>query len=291
MKKILNYILGFLILLLILFFVKRFITPTIETLKNKKNYMHKTNNLYDDFYANIYDELVFSNEKNICEINEILNLTKKMPDKEVLDIGCGTGHHVNEFSKRGYSAIGIDMSKSMIKVAKNNFPKLDFKVMDTLSSINFDSNQFSLITCLYFTPYYIKNKELLFQNCMRWLKPKGYLAIHLVNKHKFNPMIPGGDPFIIISPQNYAKKRITESVVAFGKFDYKAIFNLDGNKGNFKEKFKFKDGKIRVNEHNFYMESQKTILEKAKNAGFKLKYTIDLGQCNYDHQFVHILQK
>ena len=50
MKKILNYILGFLILLLLLlFFVKRLVSPTIETLKNKKNYTHKTNNLYDDF--------------------------------------------------------------------------------------------------------------------------------------------------------------------------------------------------------------------------------------------------
>ena len=87
MKKILNYILGFLILLLLLFFVKRIVSPTIETLKNKKNYIHKTNNLYDDFYANIYDELVYSNEKNKCEINEILNLTKKML-MEAFEIKC-----------------------------------------------------------------------------------------------------------------------------------------------------------------------------------------------------------
>ena len=71
--------------------------------------------------------------------------------------------------------------------------------------MDFKNNEFDIIF-LSHTIAHIKNKELLFQNCMRWLKPKGYLAIHLVNKHKFNPMIPGGDPFIIISPQNYAKK-------------------------------------------------------------------------------------
>ena len=33
----------------------------------------------------------------------------------ILDIGCGTGRHSIELTKRGYQVTGIDLSKSMLK--------------------------------------------------------------------------------------------------------------------------------------------------------------------------------
>ena len=62
---------------------------------------------------------------------------------------------------------------------------------------------------------------------MYWLEPGGWLALHLVDRNNFDPIIPAGDPFIMISPQNYAKKRITSSVVKFNNFKYRANFKLD----------------------------------------------------------------
>lgn len=38
--------------------------------------------------------------------------------KHILDIGCGTGRHSIELSKRGYTVTGIDLSKSQLKRAK-----------------------------------------------------------------------------------------------------------------------------------------------------------------------------
>ena len=52
------------------------------------------------------------------------------PDSEslvILDIGSGTGHHVNLFNKNNNSVIGIDKSPAMIKIAKQNYPELDFR--------------------------------------------------------------------------------------------------------------------------------------------------------------------
>ena len=46
----------------------------------------------------------------------------------------------------------------MIKKAKSNFPKLNFKECDTIKSLEFNPDQFTHITCLYFTIYYIKEK-------------------------------------------------------------------------------------------------------------------------------------
>jgi hypothetical protein len=75
---------------------------------------------------------------------------------------------------------------------------------------------------------------------MNFLKPGGYLVIHLVNRNKFDPILPPGNPLIAISPQRYAKERITNTKIKFNDFEYDADFQLDEKKNTalFVEKFK-----------------------------------------------------
>ena len=167
----------------------------------------------------------------------------------ILDIGSGTGHHVHSLHDKGFKTIGLDVSPSMIKKAKNIYPKSTFVLGDALKTIYFQPSTFTHITCLYFTIYFtpIKNKYLLFNNCLTWLKPGGYLVLHLVDRYKFNPIMPAGDPFIMVSPQNYAKKRITTTKVKFNGFEYSADFKLKDDIGVFEFSLK-KDGSVRRQE-------------------------------------------
>ena len=71
------------------------------------------------------------------------------------------------------------------------------------------------------TIYYIKDKKALFKNCFNWLMPGGYLSLHLVNRDKFNPILRSANPLMMVSPQKYAKTRITESIIQFNDFHYK----------------------------------------------------------------------
>jgi SAM-dependent methyltransferase len=255
--------------------------------------------IYDGFYVDIYDDLVFSKIKNDFEIGKIIEYTKPAEKSIILDIGSGTGHHVSSFAAKGYKATGIDISPSMIKKAKENYPKLNFKLGDALDSMVFAGGEFTHITCLYFTIYYIKNKRKLFDNCMRWLMPGGFLALHTVNRDKFDPILPAGSPFGIISPQNYTKKRITSTTVKFDEFEYKSNFVLKDKikKANdpnaiMVETFKNnKNGNVRRNEHKLYMLTQAEILDIAKAAGFIVHSKIDLLQCQYANQYVYILEK
>ena len=249
----------------------------------------------------MYDDLVYNEQKNIYETKLILSNSNEK--HIILDIGCGTGHHVNLFNQNNNIIIGIDNSPEMIKQAQKNYPKLEFRLANTLNSMEFNSETFTDITCLYFTIYYIKNKKLFLENCYKWLKPHGKLFLHLVNIYKFDPIIPTADPFVMISPQSYADKRITESTVNFDILDYKSNFKLDQDldctttklskpNATFKETIKFKDkSKTRINEHNMYMCNQKSILSLARDIGFILKSQKEMVEIQYENQYIYTLEK
>lgn len=255
--------------------------------------------IYDKFYAEIYDDLVFNKNKNDYEIGTWISQTKPTDSSVVLDIGSGTGHHVSSLKAHGYKAIGLDISPSMINVAQKTYPDLNFKVGDVLDSNIFKQQSFTHITCFYFTLYYIKNKQLFFENCMNWLTPGGFLAVHMVNRDKFDPILPVGNPFMIVSPQKYAKTRITTTTVKFDEFEYKSNFDIkdvieNANEPNaiMKETFKnYKSGDVRQNEHKLFMSTQAEILDIAKSVGFILDSKIDLLECQYESQYIYILQK
>jgi hypothetical protein len=82
----------------------------------------------------------------------------------------------------------------------------------------------------------MKDKMRFFKNCFDWLMPGGYLILHLVNREQFDPILPPGNPLMLVSPQRYAKKRITTTRVKFTDFNYHADFQLDKNKNVAKNK-------------------------------------------------------
>lgn len=267
-----------------------------EGFTQTKSYVLKEGDkVFDNFYANFYDILVSTEVKNDYEIGEIINKTGPDTQSIIVDIGCGTGSHIAELAKAGFNATGIDKSSEMIEKAKEKNPeeKDKFIVGDALDSMLLSPESVTHILSLYFTLYYIKDKRQFFQNCMQWLMPGGYLAIHLVNRDKFDPILPSGDPLAILSPQRYAKQRIMDTYVEFDKVRYKGMFEIFPNDlALYKEIFTDKaTGKVRENHHTFYMPEQKDILNMAKEAGFIMISQIDLIKIGYDFQYIYILQK
>ena len=282
------------IIFIIVGFTNKF-KPIREGFIQKEKFILKEGpEIYDDFYVSLYDDLVYSSVKNKYEIGEIIYSTKPPQQSILLDIGSGTGHHVNSFKKKGIDAQGIDISPAMVQQAQKLYPDAEFKVGDALDFMLYPESSFTHITCLYFTIYYIKDKIRFFQNCFDWLMPGGYMVLHLVNRDKFDPILPAADPLLVVSPQKYAKKRITNSLVKFNNFQYKANFELKKgeDKGIFTETFKDDNSQsVRQNIHTFYMETQKHILSLAKEVGFILLGKIDMVETQYEYQYIYILEK
>ena len=64
-------------------------------------------------------------------IEKEINFDKSL---KILDVGCGTGRHAIELSKRGYNVTGIDLSESQLKRAKEKATEnnlvIDFQCQD-----------------------------------------------------------------------------------------------------------------------------------------------------------------
>jgi SAM-dependent methyltransferase len=249
--------------------------------------------IYDEFYASVYDYLVYSTAKNNYEVGTIINSTNPTEASIIADIGCGTGHHVDEFKGKGFKVIGVDKSPAMIQEAKTNYPNGDFVVGDALDNGLFKTESLTHVLCLYFTIYYIKDKRHFFDNAMYWLMPGGYLVLHLVERETFDPILPPGNPLYIVSAQKYAKERITDTKITFEDFVYSSKFNLEKEKdiATFDEKFKYNNGKVRKQQQVLYMVDTSSIVNMAQDVGFILDSKVDMMKCGYESQYLYIFVK
>ena len=86
---------------------------------------------YAYYYNAFYKDKDYAKEAR--QIDEILKKYGKNIHS-VINYGCGTGKHDIELSRIGYSCTGIDLSETMIAIAKQNSKKeekkIDFSVAD-----------------------------------------------------------------------------------------------------------------------------------------------------------------
>ncbi len=86
-----------------------------------------------DNYAEKYDNEVFT-QGTIGECDFIENEISRDRSLKILDVGCGTGRHSIELSKRGYTVTGIDLSESQLararEKAKSANLTIDFRKQD-----------------------------------------------------------------------------------------------------------------------------------------------------------------
>ena len=284
----------FAVFLLVIFLMRPWKREGKEGFQQSESYILKNgSDIYDGFYVDIYDDLVFNSIKNVYEVGEIINQTSPTHESRILDVGSGTGHHVAELKSRGYNVEGIDVSPDMVRKAKENYPDSQFQTGDIMT-VNFENGSFTHILCMYFTLYYIKDKRQFFKRCFDWLSPGGYLVVHVVNREMFDPILPPGNPLLIVSPQRYAKERITQTQIVFDDMQYSSHFDLDTEKqlAIFREKFKHKESdRVRENEHILYMETDEAIASMGQDVGFILDAKIDLIRAHYEYQYLFVFFK
>jgi len=257
--------------------------------------------LFDEFYASIFTKLtqietLIQAEAAICL--EEFGRTNKKENMTILDAGCGVGIATCAFKKLGvHQVVGLDKSKAMIQYARNTVlpnttltdsekQDVEFRNMDLLGPTSANAAEFTDACILYFTIYYFRDLHVLFRNLALWVKPGGNLAIEVVNKYKFDPVLNPSNPWVGISPQKYAKERLHKSTIVFDKFDYDSVFELEDPKAEFRETFRYKDGSIRRQKHTLYMRSIPEMVTIAKECGWIYTKYVDLMPLSFQYGYL-----
>jgi len=269
-----------------------------EGFEQQDKFVYKcgANEIFDDFYADIYDKIF---EPEVLAPIETDAILATQPDKQnsiILDANCGTGHLVSSLTKRGYErTFGVDSSSGMVAKSREIHPEAKTKVGDITQPMAFEPATFTHISMGNFSIYRHENKTAILRNFATWLHPYGYLCIHLVEPDKFDPIVPAAKP-LVGSPQPKRGARINDTLVDFDDFTYKSEFvesKATCACSTFRETFTDSaSGHMRQHELAMWMDSPESILKIAKQCGFVMIGKFDIKQWSRDdHQHLYILQK
>ncbi|MFW9982039.1 MAG: class I SAM-dependent methyltransferase [Candidatus Thorarchaeota archaeon] len=130
-----------------------------------------------------YDKmgLTYHNYRDNEKFNrELVKFAELLPNSgQVLDAGCGVGLPVSQFLvKNGFKVIGVDISKKMVELAKENVPEGTFFQKNILE-LDFPDDFFDGIICVY-TLWHIPrvNHSIIIENFHRMLKDDGILVLN-----------------------------------------------------------------------------------------------------------------
>ena len=260
--------------------------------------------VYDEFYATVYNK-IFQHD-NLIQAEAAVLMTEWARDKDaefvkqmrILDVCCGTGVATCAFAKKGIDkAVGLDKAVAMLNYAKDKVQPsttltddqqqvIEWRNGDAYAPMAAQIGEFTNACLLYFSVYYFKDLDTLFKNLAMWVKPGGGLAIEVVNKHKFEPVPDVANPWIAVSPQKHSKERIMTSKAVFDKFEYETEFELFDPRAEFRETFKFNDGKVRKQKHSLYMPSIEKIIHTAAEMGWRYDKYMDLQFTGFNYGYM-----
>ena len=291
-KKWLNLILLFVLLYIGFLFYKKYFQKKehLEGFSQDEKFVVKQNKeVYDEFYADIYDTIHMPSRVTPFLMKLLLNNTQVSDKSTLLDIGSGTGHLLNELTELGYNAYGIEQSKDMVQHCSRKYPDTTVKHGNIEDPLSFETRTFSHVLCLYYTIYHMKNKNIFFENTYQWLLPGGYLVLHLVEPDKFDTTIPANWNSMFMNSKN------TESTLEINDIHYKQVYKYNPSKKQAILTETFTDHQtqnIRQNEQTWYMNSIEEILTMAKRHGFIPHGIIQTTDLNEDeHQYIYILER
>ena len=293
-KRIISIIVILSLTLLFLWFIKKNGNENEGFSQELPFILKEGDDIFDDFYAQIYDIIHKPNLYVDSITDDIIKNTNIDEDKCVsLVIAGDTGEQNNSFQSKGIDTYTIFKHRDMYEHSLIKYPDMKAKVDDLENPMAYETNTFSHILCSGTTLYTMKTKEIFFRNVYNWLIPDGVFLLQLSDRSKFNTISNSINNKLIDSPQKYHNERITDSEIDFGSFKYLSKYDFsDAEKDIVYFSETFTDSQtqhVRKQDQILYMENIDDILKIALICGFSVFSKINLIQD--DNQFIYILER
>jgi len=135
---------------------------------------------YDKFahFYNLYWGESFTDDAQEGLSNFVLPFLA--PEARVLDLCCGAGHMAAWLAACGYEVTGLDISKPMIELARDNAPGVEFVVGDA-TEFTFPE-PFDAVVCVFDSVNHLPSGEEvqeMFKSASRALKPGGLFVFDI----------------------------------------------------------------------------------------------------------------
>lgn len=142
---------------------------------------YKDINKFSWAYHTISGYTEFASKRKFKIIKEMI---KRINPDSILDIGCGGGLLLREFSAMGFKVTGCDISHQLLF----SIPKeeLDFSlVVSDAENLNFKDNTFHTVICSEVLEHLFDYQKCL-KEIYRVLKPAGFVLITVPNLHCYD---------------------------------------------------------------------------------------------------------
>jgi ubiquinone/menaquinone biosynthesis C-methylase UbiE len=163
--------------------------------------------LAQDWNKNYSKSILFSER---LEKIKKLTFSIQLENKNVLDIGCGSGMISAYFCEKGSSVFGIDISENMIHQADDFVRSRNFKATFTIgdaTKLQFPDNYFDLISCISVIEW-LDNDAGALSEIKRVLKKDGFAVVSVPNQSSWFRKLEKGifrvksliSPFLKVNP-------------------------------------------------------------------------------------------
>ena len=102
-------------------------------------------------------------------------LARLEPGSSILDLGCGSGDPADIEIAKLHQVVGVDISMTQVRLARQNVPQGRF-IHGDLSSLHFPNGSFDAVVSFY-TLEHLPRKQHgeILQRILGWLRPEGLL--------------------------------------------------------------------------------------------------------------------
>lgn len=171
---------------------------------------HSVATEYDNYYLSDSGKMIDKIEKKIISTH-----LKEVETGDLLELGCGTGHWTDFFSRKGFKVWAIDESEAMIKIANSKKIRNASFLKADAANLPFPDHSFPVITTITMLEF-VKDIGLILDEIDRVLEPGGLLVVGCLNKNSELGKNKDNDP-VFRNGYFFSPEEVEDRLSRFGK--------------------------------------------------------------------------